>query len=96
MGGRLLAPGWIPREAGLETYWVRPGGITCLKVRAGDQVTVIDIEGRQRAEVMSLPVLPGDRAGAGALGLVPDTPATTLAHLARLYQGRWRGDGTAR
>lgn len=96
MGGRMLAPGWIPREPGLETYWVRPGGITCLKIHAGDEVTVIDVEGRQRAEIMTLPVLPGDRAGTTAFGLEADAPATTLAHLARLYEGRWRGDGVGR
>lgn len=25
---RLRLPGLIPREPGLETYWVRPGGVT--------------------------------------------------------------------
>lgn len=68
-GPRLLAPGWIPREPGLETYWVRPGGVTCVRVDQGDEVSVVDVEGGQRAEVTTVAVHPGDPEGAGALGL---------------------------
>lgn len=91
----MLAPGWIPREPGLETYWVRPGGVTCLRISSGDAVSVIDVEGRQHAEVLTLPVVPGDRDGANALGLQADAPARTLAALARRCQGahRWGGAG---
>lgn len=87
---RLLAPGWLPREPGLETYWVRPGGVTCLRVDAGDQLTVVDTEGRQHAEVTQLPVAPDDPAGARALDLVADAPATVLAQAAdRLEREPW-------
>ena len=93
VGPRLLAPGWLPREPGLETYWVRPGGVTCLRVDAGDEVTVVDVEGNQRAEVTTVPVHPGDRAGKDALAVRQDLPATTLSDLARRYHGDWREDG---
>ena len=92
-GPRLLAPGWIPREPGLETYWVRPGGVTCLRVDQGDEVSVVDVEGRQRAEVTTVAVHPGDQEGAAALGLRQDLPATTVAALARRYREGRRGDG---
>ena len=50
-GPRLLLPGLVPREPGLETYWVRPGGVTAVRLEAGDQLTVIDRAGRQEAEL---------------------------------------------
>lgn len=90
---RLLAPGWIPREPGLETYWVRPGGVTCVRVDQVDEVSVVDVEGRQRAEVTTVPVHPGDPEGAGELGLTQDLPATTIADLAERYRGGRRSDG---
>lgn len=93
MSGRVLAPGWIPREPGHETYWVRPGGVTCVRVNTGDAVSVIDVEGRQRAEVLTLSTNPTDESGRHAFGLTADAPATTLAALARQYKGNWRGDG---
>ena len=51
---RLLLPGLLSPEPGLETYWVRAGGLTGIRLAAGDEVTVIDLEGRQAAELTTL------------------------------------------
>ena len=80
---RLLLPGLVPREPGLETYWVRPGGVTALPLAAGDRIDVVDRQGRQPAE---LTVLGGEHA----LGVEQDAPATTVRALAR---GNADGDG---
>src|SRR4051795_11483762 len=47
----LLVPGRVTPQADLETYWVRPGGGTGVRLLAGDQLTVVDRFGRQPAEV---------------------------------------------
>lgn len=41
---RLRLPGLIPFEPGRETYWVRPGGVTAVKLDPGDRLTVVDRE----------------------------------------------------
>ena len=73
---RLLLPGLVPREPGLETYWVRPGGVTAVRLAAGDGIDVVDRQGMQPAE---LTVLGPKRA----LGVAQDAPATTVRALAR-------------
>ncbi len=76
---RLLLPGLVAPEPGLETYWVRPGGVTGVRVFAGDEVTVVDRFGRQSAE---LTVVAADgRADGGPLGVALDAPATALRRL---------------
>ena len=72
---RLLLPGLVPREPGLETYWVRPGGVTAVRLAAGDRIDVVDRQGMQPAE---LTVLGPKRA----LGVAQDAPATTVRALA--------------
>jgi aminomethyltransferase len=72
---RLLLPGLVPREPGLETYWVRPGGVTAVPLAAGDRIDVVDRQGMQPAE---LTVLGPERA----LDVVQDAPATTVRALA--------------
>ncbi|MPY85253.1 MAG: DUF1989 domain-containing protein [Actinophytocola sp.] len=76
---RLLLPGLINPEPGLETYWVRPGGVTALRLDGGDELTVIDRAGRQVAEVTAIAA--SGSTGA-ALGITADAPATTLHTLA--------------
>lgn len=76
---RLRLPGLIEREPNLETYWVRPGGVTAIRLDAGDELTVIDRAGRQRAELTVLGRVGVDGA---ALGLRPGGPATALRSLA--------------
>lgn len=76
---RLLLPGLLPREPGLETYWVRPGGVTAVRLGAGDRLAVVDPHGRQPAE---LTVLDSRGVEGAALGVRMDAPATVLRGLA--------------
>jgi aminomethyltransferase len=69
----LLTPGLKPVDPAFESWWVRPGGATRVRVRADDRLTVIDPDGGQPAE---LTVLGADPE---ALGVRPDAPATVLA-----------------
>src|SRR4051794_5081116 len=73
---RLLLPGLVPREPGLETYWVRPGGVTAVRLAAGDRIDVVDRQGMQPAELTAL-------GPERALGVAQDAPATTVRALAR-------------
>jgi aminomethyltransferase len=77
---RLVLPGLLPADPRLERYRVQPGAVTAIELDPGDELTVIDAEGRQRGE---LTVLTDGREGFGALGTAPDTAATVLRALAR-------------
>jgi len=80
----LLLPGLIGREPGLETYWVRPGGVTGVYLAGGDRLDVVDRQGRQTGELTVL--------GAGdPLGVTADAPASVLQELARTHR---RGGAT--
>src|SRR5262245_22734185 len=78
---RLLQPGLPAVEPGVERYRVRGGGATVVSLKAGDELTVVDVEGRQRCELTFL--LPGGGDGAAAMGVRADGPARGLAALAR-------------
>ena len=69
----LLTPGLKPVDPAFESWWVRPGGATRVRVQADDRLTVIDPDGGQPAEVVVL----GDDPE--ALGFRADAPATVLA-----------------
>jgi len=71
-----MLPGLITPEPGLETFWVRPGGVTGVRLWPGDELTVVDRRGRQCAELTVLG--PVGSADGAALGVVLDAPATTL------------------
>ncbi len=75
---RLLLPGLLSPEPGLETFWVRAGGLTGIRLAAGDEVTIIDLEGRQVAE---LTPLGHEGTAERVLDVVPDGPATVLRAL---------------
>jgi aminomethyltransferase len=77
---RLLVPGLPAFEPGVERYRVRGGGATVVKLFEGDELTVVDVEGRQRCELTFL--LPAGGDGAPAMGVRADGPATGLASLA--------------
>jgi len=72
---RLVLPGLIPADPRLERYRVHPGGVTAVELDAGDQLTVIDAEGRQRGE---LTVLAHGGEDYAAVGAAPDTAATVV------------------
>ena len=69
----LLTPGLKPVDPAFESWWVRPGGATRVRVRPDDRLTVIDPDGGQLAELIVLERRPA------ALGTPPDAPATVLA-----------------
>ena len=68
----LLTPGLKPADPAFESWWVRPGGATRVRVRPDDRLTVIDPDGGQPAELMVLGADPealgvaARRAGDGA------------------------------
>jgi aminomethyltransferase len=68
----LLTPGLNPVDLSFESWRVRPGGATRVRVRPDDRLTVIDPDGAQPAEVL---VLGSDPE---ALGVRGDAPATVL------------------
>jgi aminomethyltransferase len=72
----LITPGLRPAEPGRESWWVRPGGATVVRVRPGDRLTVRDPDGGQPAEVTVLDAEGGEDAA--ALGARADAPATVL------------------
>jgi aminomethyltransferase len=78
---RLLLPGLPSYDPGIERYRVRGGGATVVSLKSGDQLTVVDVEGRQRCELTFL--LPGGADGAAAMGVRADGPAEGLRALAR-------------
>src|SRR6266516_1328822 len=78
---RLILPGLAPIEPGVERYWVKGGGATVVALEGGDELTVIDLEGRQPAELTW--VLPDGGEGAAAMGVRADAPAAGLATLVR-------------
>jgi aminomethyltransferase len=51
---RLLVPGLVPRDPRRETFRVRPGGTTTVSLRPEDRLTIRDLHGGQRAEVVGL------------------------------------------
>jgi len=76
---RVLLPGLLPADPGLERYRVRPGAVTALQLGTGDELAVIDVEGRQRGE---LTVFGRDGEDYRALGASADTAATVVRALA--------------
>src|SRR5205807_421502 len=81
---RLVLPGLIPADPRLERYRVHPGAVTAVELGAGDELTIIDAEGRQRGELTVLARGPGDHGTEDyrALGTSPDAQATVLRALA--------------
>ena len=63
---RILRPGVQTLEPGVERFRVRGGGTLTIEVFAGDRLRVIDIEGRQPAELLALSKSRGDSVLLGA------------------------------
>jgi aminomethyltransferase len=97
---RVMLPGLLPADPGLERYRVRPGAVTALQLAAGDALAVIDVDGRQRGE---LTVFGSGGEDFLAVGASADTAATTLRALAVAPGPRqvsqpgvvWTGDAVA-
>jgi aminomethyltransferase len=70
----LLTPGLKPVDPSFESWWVRPGGATRVRVHPDDRLTVIDPDGGQPAELL---VLGGDPE---ALGVRGDAPPTVVSN----------------
>jgi aminomethyltransferase len=70
----LLTPGLKPVDPSCESWWVRPGGATRVRVHPDDRLTVIDPDGGQPAELL---VLGSDPE---ALGVRGDAPPTVVSN----------------
>jgi len=90
---RLLLPGLVAREPGLESYRVRPGGVTALRMEPGDRLTVIDSQGRQAAEVSVLSDAIGNGDGR-TLSASLDTTSTPGVNAWELIVTGVGSDGT--
>jgi aminomethyltransferase len=80
----LITPGLGPADPRFQSWWVRPGGATVVRVHPGDRLTIRDPDGGQPAEMTVLDQEGGEDAA--ALGLRADAPATVLR--AALGDGR--------
>mgnify|MGYP006416507939 FL=1 len=69
---RILRPGVQTLEPGVERFRVRGGGSLTVQVFAGDRLRIIDIEGRQPAEIL---VLGKDRGDSSVLGTSASEPS---------------------
>ncbi|MHB1571885.1 MAG: hypothetical protein ACYC0H_22140, partial [Solirubrobacteraceae bacterium] len=69
----LLLGGLLRPDPSLETYPVRPGGLTAVQLSGEDRVRIIDVHGGQVAEVTTL---------GAPLGVDGEAPATVLRGLA--------------
>jgi aminomethyltransferase len=76
---RLLLPGLLPADPRLERYRVHPGAVTAVELGAGDEITVIDAEGRQPGE---LTVLARGGEGFAEMNASADGAATVLRRMA--------------
>ena len=84
----LITPGLKPVDPAFESWWVRPGGATRVRVRGGDRITIIDPDGGQPAEIVVLgpdPEVLGTRADAPASVLVDRELAGEDARAIRLF-----------
>jgi aminomethyltransferase len=62
---RLIVPGLLPSDPTRETYRVRPGGTTVVTLQPDDRLTVRDVHGGQRGELV---VSTGDYDALGIRG----------------------------
>ena len=63
---RVLEPGLRALDPGVERYVVRGGGAIAIAIEPGDVLEIVDLEGRQAAELVLFS--PAGRADAGAIG----------------------------
>jgi aminomethyltransferase len=75
-----LVGGLLPSDPALETYFVRPDGVSVIAVEGDDRVRIVDRHGGQTAEVTALGA--GGVDELAALGLRADAAASVLRRLA--------------
>lgn len=75
---RLREPGLL-LQPGIERYRVKGGGATIVALNAGDEATIIDLEGRQRCELVVLSR--NGKEDAAALGMKADGQLEGLTSL---------------
>ena len=63
---KVLEPGLPALEPGVERYVVHGGGMVVVAIEPGDVVEIVDLEGRQAAELILFS--PAGREDAAALG----------------------------
>jgi aminomethyltransferase len=83
----LVQPGLKPVDRSLESHWVRPGAATAVRLEPGDQLTVVNRDGGQVAELTVLDTEGGEDAA--AIGARADVDASVLRGL--LGNGAARG-----
>ena len=76
---RLREPGLPRPEPGTERYRIAGGGAVVLALFVGDRLEIIDVEGRQRAELAVF--APDGREDAAALGFRTEGPAAGINRL---------------
>ena len=76
---RPREPALFARAPALERHRVAPGGLTVVALEAGDRLEVIDLEGRQSAELLAFAA--GGHAALSALGLTASPGARFIAAL---------------
>ena len=76
---RLIEPGLPKTEPGVERYRVAGGGALVLGLGAGDRLTLIDVEGSQRAELAAFS--PDGHEDMAALGLLAAGKAAGINRL---------------
>jgi aminomethyltransferase len=77
----LVQPGLRPVDRSLESHWVRPGAATAVRLEPGDELTVVNRDGGQAAELTVLDAEGGEDAA--AIGARDDVDATVLRDLLR-------------
>ena len=83
----LVQPGLKPVDRSLESHWVRPGAATAVRLEPGDELTVVNRDGGQVAELTVLDTEGGEDAA--AIGARADVDASVLRGL--LGNGAARG-----
>ena len=76
---KVLEPGRPALDPGVERYVVRGGGAIAIAIEPGDLLEIVDLEGKQPAELV--PFSPTGRAGASAIGAQAAHEPTGLQHI---------------
>lgn len=76
---RFLEPGMREFDPSVERYFVRGGGAVVLRLLPDDELTIVDLEGRQRCELALF--APDGTPDPAALGLKPEAASSGIERL---------------